>query len=509
MELIKDTINVCNISAKGVTQAMADGDVIVPDVKPDILKLLQVDAQACVTDKYIENGRLVICGRVDYKILYVPDSENEKIKSIMTSMDFRQVVDAGGADNNAKIIVKPVVEKVEFNTVNSRKLRIRTILEIEYEICTIKQLDIVTDIASDEIEKEYMQISFEDTTDISEHSFTISERLEVPAGTEAVCEILKTDVKIYDTEYKALSGKVIVKGNTGVCVLYSDTDGNLRFLEEEIPFTEILDAEGIGEESLCDIDYMVIGGMSNIEPDNDGDMRVISIDIDMCVSLKAGNVAMKDTVKDCYMPYKTTRCNKEKITLKTTVERPCVQNTVREVVELPKNVPGISGIYNVMANTNIIKSELQKNKILCEGNLEVYILYLSDSAESPVYSYKKEIPFSYMIDCENDTENLLCEMKSTIRHINYNLNSNGQIELRCGLEIDCVLQEEKVFDNISHIAIDDKESEDGIVVCFAEKGETVWDIAKRYCIPQESLLRHNELDCEAMGERTRLFIPVR
>ena len=62
MELIKNTINICNIAAKGETQAMSDGDVIVPDIKPDILKLLHVDADACMTDKYIENGRLIICG---------------------------------------------------------------------------------------------------------------------------------------------------------------------------------------------------------------------------------------------------------------------------------------------------------------------------------------------------------------------------------------------------------------------------------------------------------------
>ena len=93
MELTKNTINICDTVAKGRTQAMTDGDVIVPDTKPDILKLIQVDSDASITDKYIENGRLILCGRVVYKILYVPDRENEKIKSIETSMEFRQAVD--------------------------------------------------------------------------------------------------------------------------------------------------------------------------------------------------------------------------------------------------------------------------------------------------------------------------------------------------------------------------------------------------------------------------------
>ena len=62
MELIKNTVNICRIPAKGTTKTMVDSDVIVPDVKPDILKILQVDADCCVTDTYIENGKLIING---------------------------------------------------------------------------------------------------------------------------------------------------------------------------------------------------------------------------------------------------------------------------------------------------------------------------------------------------------------------------------------------------------------------------------------------------------------
>ena len=39
MELIKNTINTYDTTAKGTAQVMTEGDVIVPDIKPDILKL--------------------------------------------------------------------------------------------------------------------------------------------------------------------------------------------------------------------------------------------------------------------------------------------------------------------------------------------------------------------------------------------------------------------------------------------------------------------------------------
>lgn len=51
MELVKENVTVNQVSCKGDTQVLVDEDIIVPDVKPDILKILQLDAVSCITDK--------------------------------------------------------------------------------------------------------------------------------------------------------------------------------------------------------------------------------------------------------------------------------------------------------------------------------------------------------------------------------------------------------------------------------------------------------------------------
>lgn len=509
MELIKDTINVCDVAAKGMTQAMADGDVIVPDTKPDILKLLQVDSDACITDKYIENGRLIICGRVDYKILYVPDSENEKIKSILTSMEFRQAVDAGRAEGDVKIFAKPTVDKVEFNTVNSRKLRIRSIVHIEYEVCKIDCIEICSDVENDEIEKQCSEMTFENTTDISEHCFTVKETVEVPSGLSSVGEILKTDVKIFDTEYKSVSGKIIIKGSVGACVLYNDDDGEIKFVESEIPFTEVLDADGVSELTVCDIDYSILGVMCGVEPDNDGDLRLLCLDIDISATVKGTEMHSGRILDDCFVPYMDTVCSKDEFVLNITKERPNAQNTIREIIPIPQNAPSISGVYNVMTNAQITKAELQRNKIICEGKIEAYILYLTDTAENPIYSLKKDIPFSYMIECGETTEGLECEVKVNVRHVSYSLNASGEVELRCLISVECMLSEKTKLYNITDISVSEKGYNGGIVIYFAREGERVWDIAKRYSVPVDRLNAYNELTEDKMSEAVKLFIPDR
>ena len=508
MELIKKPINTCNTIAKGTAQAMADGDVIVPDTKPDILKLLQVDSEASITDKYIENGRLVLCGRVDYKVLYIPDSESEKIKSILTSMEFRQVVDARNTDADVQILAKPIVERVEFNTVNSRKLRLRAIIHIDYEICCLRVAEVTYDTENEQTEKKMESVLYENTVNISEHEFTIKEKLEIPSGEASIKEMLKNDIKICDTEYKPLTGKVIIKGVACICVLYVNESDEIKFTEIESPFTEVIDADGVTEDSVCDIDYCVIGAICNAEPDIDGDLRDIILDIDICAALKATETAEMDVLKDCFIPYHKTECVKNTLPLHFTAERPTLQNTLRDTIEIPQNAPGVSGVYNIMTNASITKSDQQRNKIVCEGKVEAYVLYLTDTHDNPIYSIKKEIPFSYMIECKNETEALDCEMKCLIKHASYNLNSSGEIEIRCLLAIDCMLSKPVLVENIDSIKTDECERRKGIVIYFANAGERVWDIAKNYAVPCKMLAEYNEICEDKLETERKIFIPV-
>ncbi|MDD6763310.1 MAG: DUF3794 domain-containing protein [Clostridiales bacterium] len=507
MELIRDTIRICETMSRGTTQAMADGDIIVPDIKPDILKILQVDADACVTDKYIENGRLIINGRVDYKVLYIPDKENVRIKSILTSMEFKQVIDAGGADADVKPIITVSVERVEFSAVNSRKLKLRAVVGIDYELCRITETDICTDVEAETAERKKQKIDFENTVDISEHDFTLKESIEVPSGQTSISEILKTDVRISDTEYKTVTGKVIVKGNAGICVLYTDEDGDIKYIESETPFTEVFDADGVGENTICDIDYCVMGVMCEAQPDSDGDMRIAELDIDVEAMIRGVEPEEKEILSDCFIPCRNTKCDTERIRLTETVERPSVQNTLREIIDFPSNIPGVRGVYNVMTNAAVSKAELQRSRIICEGKIEAYILYLTDSGENPVYSYKKDIPFSYMLDCENGALMPEVNIKAVVKHVSYNLNSAGGLELRCLLDIESKLQKVTEIDNITDITAEEKEKRNGIVVYFSREGDTLWDIAKRYAVPQSMIQKYNNVDNESIGSRMKIFIP--
>ena len=56
MQVRKQNINIGKSVFEGDIKTSAEGSIIVPDINPDILKVLQVDAEALLCEKIIENG---------------------------------------------------------------------------------------------------------------------------------------------------------------------------------------------------------------------------------------------------------------------------------------------------------------------------------------------------------------------------------------------------------------------------------------------------------------------
>ena len=508
MELIKENMRVNEAVLDSSTQKMVEGDIIVPDTKPDILKILQVDAVSCITDKEVSDGSVDIKGRVDLKILYIPDSEKRCIKNIITSFEFEEEIANKRIDMEDTAVINSSVERVEFSLINSRKLRIKSVVGFEYEIIKIKPLEIAVD-TDEELEIKRRTVTMQNSAGVSEFSFLIRDRISVPAGQSSFGEVLKADYCIRDTEYKTMTGRVTAKGCVGVCILYTDTNGNIEFCESEFPFTEIWEMEDVTEDCECDIEYQLDEGSLSVEEDTDGDLREAAVSITVTAQVKASETLEIDMIDDCYAPYMETSLEREKLTLEESAARPSMQNTVREVVEIPEGAPAISSVYNVVTKPHITKAGIERNKLICEGRIEACILYVSESAENPVYSVKKNIPFSYSLDCEADGDGLVPKLKAEIKHTGYNLNAAGEVELRCILSINANVIRKRDIELITSAETGESKSraESKIVVYFVQSGDSLWEIAKRYGVPCGAISEFNELGDEKLRQGMRLLIP--
>ncbi|HBM82001.1 MAG TPA: peptidoglycan-binding LysM, partial [Clostridiaceae bacterium] len=93
LELINDTLKFDQVIGEGQSQALVDKDMNVPDIKPDIAKILSVEGKANITGKEVEQDRIAVDGTVDFSILYSTSDEPQPIYSIAHSDNFSQYIE--------------------------------------------------------------------------------------------------------------------------------------------------------------------------------------------------------------------------------------------------------------------------------------------------------------------------------------------------------------------------------------------------------------------------------
>lgn len=509
MEFIKKSLTLNQAPKKGVAEFGVDGDIIVPDILPDILKVLQVDGCASLSSCDSRDGKAYCEGKVDLKILYIPDDENSKIKCITTSMDFSHTIgNIPDGEHFADINVD--VSKVEFRLTNSRKLRIKSVVNINYSfICPEK-----TEIAIDVDESERVELKKEAAVvcsfaDFKDTQFLVRESLELPSGQESVCDLLKADASVYETECKVMSGRVVLKGVCGICVLYTDFSGCIRYSDFEIPFTEIVELSCDENATHCDTEFFIKDISCRAEADSDGDVRIIVADVVVGVKINAYEKTEIQYINDCYCPGKCMQCNKEHRTVETIVAEGSITAGIRDVIAPERNSPSLSGIYSLIARPVVESAKAEDGRVCVEGKLVCYCLYVCGDDESPIYSVMREIRFCENIDVAGSVSGCSCNVKAELAHKNYALNSAGETEIKASVSIDVLVTKEiqiPVIESaeVLELAPDRKK---GIVICFVTSEKSLWDVAKHYAVSAEAIKELNNLDSETLSCGMKLLIP--
>ena len=104
-----------------------------------------------------------------------------------------------------------------------------------------------------------------------------------------------------------------------------------------------------------------------------------------------------------------------------------------------------------------------------------------------------------------------CSINLEIEHTSFHLNSLNEVELRFILSIGANVFANRKLSLINDITLDEipKNKKKGIVIYFVQAGDTLWKIAKNYCVSVEDILKFNEItDKDKISVGERLLIPA-
>lgn len=516
LELVRESTKVNYVVGEELAQTIVEHDIIVPDVNPDVARILLIDGEIREGDSEASQDRIHVDGTIYYKILYVSDDPEQSVKSINTSSDFSYTVDVANSRAGMKAKVKCDIEHIDYEILNGRKINAKTILRIYAKAVNDVEQEFVSDLRG----IEDIQV-LKDNVDIycylgeNTVNCTSEEMLEVPAGKPAIKEILRNDVKIVGKDYRISDDKIIAKGDINILTLYigDNEERSIQFMEHEISFTQFIDLPGISESSECEVDYRIKNATFIPQEDSDGELRILKAEVTVGLMAEATDKKNVEIVSDAYGLRSNIENERQAFKINRVVARNRSQVTLKEVVEFDGNSPDISEVFNVLCKPGLLECSAGDGYVNVEGIVKNNILYVANNTEQPVFAYSYEMPFSQRIELEGAKPGMRCDVDLEVDHYSYSVISANEVELRVVVDINARLMEQtdvSLITNVTETPAEDRSNEQypSITIYFSQPGDTLWKIAKKYRTTVEDILRVNEFGADdVIGVGQQIIVP--
>ena len=92
INITKEALNVNKVVCEKKELIDVQGDMIVPDSKPDILNTISTSGNVCIYKKEVMDGKLRIDGNILTYIMYLADGSNDNIRGLNTGLDFSETI---------------------------------------------------------------------------------------------------------------------------------------------------------------------------------------------------------------------------------------------------------------------------------------------------------------------------------------------------------------------------------------------------------------------------------
>lgn len=514
LDLREQKIDLLKHEGNQMLQKTFDEDINVPDIKPDMDKVLQTNAQVYIIDEELIQDKVLLHGELRVGILYVPLNDKKPIHSMELVIPFEETINADGLSSKDSICVNTNVEDLKVNLLNSRKLNVKAISALSIDVNVKKEVYLTSDIESGKnIEKKINQISVCKLKESKKEKYKIKDELPLPSGKPNIMEILWHDITIQNKDIKLIDGKVNLKGNVHVATLYfaESTDNQIEFVEHDLTFNGLIECQGCTENMVNDIQMKIIDEKIQIRPDLDGEERVFLVEADTLVDIKVYEEEQSNVLSDVYSLEKELIVKRDTINYQKLLCKNQSQMNLKESVFIDDVSKEILQIYYGSGNCIIEDIDQYDEKINIEGVLFCKVMYLAADDNMPINIFEVALPFEQNIDIKGLNKKSTVNITPNLNYIGCTMIGDREIEIRATIQMNVLAFEQNNVDSIINIEekpIDIKTFQGipGIVGYVVKEEESLWDIAKKYMTTIKNIKKTNALESEEIKKGDKLII---
>lgn len=482
-------IKVEEIKGNADVQALVETEIYLNTNKQEIESILWVEGRADILNTKIIKDKLFVNGKIKFNVVYKSIEEEDNIHTLETIKDYKEEIEIEGITEEMEGQVKSSIEHIEYE-LGENRIDLRAVINLLSTVEETKEMEVIKEIVGrDELQILEETIRYKEIYGKDISYANIKEEIKVPENKTAIEKIIRFSIEAKELQTLVTEDRMILSAEANVSMIYLGNN-QIHYINESIPFNHFIEMPGIFKDSLGEVKLEVVEGIYEILEDELGELRLIDLEINIKVDGKVYDHKIRPLVVDVYSTKEKVNMEKEDINILENIEN----LTHEEELNVDIGID-VSEVLDIKEDFNIMDKRIGDEEIIIEGLLTVDIFYI-ERMTGQVRNFKDHFPYKSNIYFHGDVDGLTIDAKSKLGDLNFDIKKDLlSIDNKLKYSID--LNKEKKIQGLKTIVetgelVDNNKA--SIIIYIVQKGDILWDIAKRYNTTIDEILSSNNLE---------------
>lgn len=502
LKIYRDTIRTMGSICDIPLEVPLEAEILIPDYLPAVFKIVKTLVHRVVLQRQLQGGRLLVEGYFRVEVLY--QGEDQNLCTVEQKIAFSKQQELRGMEENSlpascRLDISGEVQYINCRAVSQRRLDLRGAYHLQVYAAGDFQQEVITALAENGVQQKNSSIPTLQLYTSREKQFTLEEPVAFEAQPEVV---VHTQATVQLQEVRIVAGKAVVKGELRTTVIYREAQtAPLHRQEAALPFHQVLEMEAADEDCECQAQLEMIGCSIFSEPSQEEETR---LSCTCLLTVRAWKAAQFIGVTDCFSTQQELDVEYGECSTDTLLET--VSNTVEVQAEgkLPEDSLQILECFAECSAPELVVLE---NRTAIRGKATAHLICRNDLGEIDCYDKTCEylLPKRYELPLEEITASLTAVCDG-VRCLQNDAQAQAEITVRVQGFL-CRRQHSRVVQGVRCVQPLEKNEEIALRVYYAQAGEEVFDIAKRYHASPEAISALAGIEGDVLQAPARLLIP--
>lgn len=482
-----------------------DFTVNVPAHCGTVQRILKYSIEPRVFSKSLSGQMLSIDGCADFLIIYI-DADG-RLSNCEYTEKWSKSVDIGFSTDILSASVSVKCGYLNVKALTPDRLDVHSMLDLSVSVYKRSEREIIGNIECDGMYLSRGEVSAEVFINIVEKNVIIEEEIAFDSVLPSASRILRSSADIKLRGYRIVNDKVIAKGELCVDVLYfSENDGECHKFVTAVPFSQIIDVDGITEECICRISAELSQIQLKMRASADNEIRGFLLSARLSLTVNAFCNKKIPVVFDAYSKNAVTEAEYKSVTFEN------VADDLSELFVCKKNLDfsdgDVADVLDLLCQCSVRSTKTEGNSIIVSGAVTVSLL--AKNSDGVINYFERPFDFEYRVAASQLPNTVRIESEVSVANTEYSVSGDNSIEIKTELSVAVhifKLNTQSILFSAELSENEEAPANDGssMLIYYAEKGEKVWEIAKHYRASPDDIKTVNSVSDE-ITEKIPLLI---